>query len=117
VTLRFLTDEDFHGPILNGLLRLVPQADIVRAQDVGLAGEPDPVVLAWAEQHGRIIVTHDATTMPAHAHERLRAGLTVVGVCVVHQSMPVGEAIQELLIAVLCSREDDWLNQVRYIPL
>ena len=45
---RFLTDEDFDGDILDGLVRRMPDLDIVRAQDVGLAGQEDPVILAWA---------------------------------------------------------------------
>jgi hypothetical protein len=114
---RFLTDEDFDGDVLDGLIHRLPDLDIVRVQDVGLAGQEDPVILAWAEQHERIVLTHDRRTMTAHANARLRAGLRVVGVCVVRQLLPVGQAIDELLLMVQCSRKEDWENQVRYLPL
>jgi hypothetical protein len=38
VSLRFLADEDFDNDILRGMLRRLPNLDIVRAQDVGLSG-------------------------------------------------------------------------------
>jgi len=33
---RLLTDENFNGAILRGLVRRLPELDIVRVQDVGL---------------------------------------------------------------------------------
>jgi hypothetical protein len=38
---KLLTDEDFDNRILRGLLRRLPELDIVRVQDVGLGGEHD----------------------------------------------------------------------------
>jgi hypothetical protein len=46
--LRFLVDEDFDNDIMRGMLRQLPTLDIVRAQDVGISGTPDPIVLEWA---------------------------------------------------------------------
>jgi hypothetical protein len=115
--LSFLTDEDFDCDILRGLLRRLPDLDIVRVQDVGLSGKLDPAVLEWATQQGRIILTHDKKTMTAFAFDRLRAGLSFPGVCVVRQSTPIGQAIEELLVVLGCSFPEDWENQVRYVPL
>jgi hypothetical protein len=33
---RLLTDENFNGSILRGLIRRLPKLDVVRIQDVGL---------------------------------------------------------------------------------
>ena len=52
----FLTDEDFNGRILRGLLLRRPGLDVVRVQDVGLQGAPDPAVLEWAAQHPRVLL-------------------------------------------------------------
>jgi hypothetical protein len=41
----FLSDEDFNNRIVRGLLRRFPHLDLVRAQDVGLAGKYDTKVL------------------------------------------------------------------------
>jgi hypothetical protein len=43
----FAADENFDGTIIRGLLKRNPALDIVRIQDVGLAGADDPRVLEW----------------------------------------------------------------------
>jgi len=63
--IRFLADENFNNDIIRGLVRRVPGVDIVRVQDVGLQGKVDRVVLAWAVGEGRIVLTHDLTTLVA----------------------------------------------------
>ncbi|CAN5308213.1 hypothetical protein BH10PLA2_BH10PLA2_15880 [soil metagenome] len=60
---RLLADENFNGDIVRGLLLRQPGLDIVRVQDVDIAGEGDPEVLAWAAANNRIILTHDRATM------------------------------------------------------
>lgn len=45
--LKLVSDENFHGDILRGLYRRRPDLDVLRVQDVGLAGTFDPDVLAW----------------------------------------------------------------------
>ncbi|WOQ17354.1 DUF5615 family PIN-like protein [Raineyella sp. W15-4] len=52
MSVRFLADEDFNRAIVNGLLRLAPETDIVRVQDVGLRTLDDPTILAWAAREG-----------------------------------------------------------------
>ena len=48
--LRLLADENFNGDIVRALLLRQPDLDIVRVQDVGLAGVGDPDILAWAAE-------------------------------------------------------------------
>ena len=67
MSLRFLVDEDFDNDIVRGMLRRLPALDIVRVQDADLSGTPDPIVLAYAAQAGRVVLTHDVSTMTAHA--------------------------------------------------
>lgn len=57
--LRLLADEDFNNQIVRGILRRRPEIDIVRVQDVGLSETDDRVILEWAAQQGRILLTHD----------------------------------------------------------
>jgi predicted nuclease of predicted toxin-antitoxin system len=73
--LRLATDEDFNNRIVRGLLRRQPDLDILRVQDAGLAGKSDEDVLAWAASEGRILITHDVTTMIQTAYDRISAGL------------------------------------------
>lgn len=110
-------DEDLDNRIVRGVLRRNPGLDIVRAQDAGLAGADDPEVLEWAAREGRVLFTHDASTMTGHAYDRVLAGLTMPGLFEVSQSLPVGRAIEEILIVAELSLEGEWVGQVRYLPL
>ncbi len=115
--LRLLIDQDIDQDILRGLLRRIPDLDAMTAYDVGMSEAPDPELLAWAAEAGRILVTHDRRTMPAHAARRLAAGDDIAGVIVVSRRIPISTAIDELEIAVLCSEPEEWQNLVRHIPL
>jgi predicted nuclease of predicted toxin-antitoxin system len=111
----FLTDVNFNGRALRALLRAIPTLDVVRAQDVGLDGADDPTVLEWAAQNGRVLLTHDEKTMPGHAYQRLTAGQRMAGVVIV--AVPIGgRVVADLILMIECSQDDEWENQVRYVP-
>ncbi len=116
-SIRFLADEDFDNDILRGVLRRKPNLDIVRAQDVELGGMEDPTILEWAAQERRIVLTHDVSTMTAIAYARIRDGLAMPGMFAVSQSIPIAQAIADILLLAECSAEGEWENQVRYLPL
>jgi len=115
--LRLLVDQDFDQDILRGLLRRIPDLDSATAYEVGMSKAPDPEILAWAAEVGRVLITHDRRTMPAHAARRLAAGDEIAGVIVVSRRIPISAAIDELEIAVMCSEPEEWQNMVRHIPL
>jgi len=116
--LLFLSDEDFNRRILRGLRRRLPALDVVRVQDVGLISRPDAEVLEWAANENRIILTHDVTTMSKHAFDRVNRALPPMpGVIEVSQDVPIGEAIEELVLIAECSLENEWHNLVIYLPL
>lgn len=116
-TLRFLVDEDFDNDILRGVLRRQPELDIVRPQDVGLSGKQDTVVLDWAAQEGRVLLTHDVSTMKSYAYARILEGLPMPGVFIVGQLLPTGAAIEAILLLANLSLEGEWEGQVRHLPL
>ena len=62
---------------MRGVKRRKPTIDIVRVQDIGLRTEDDEVILDYAVASGRIILTHDAKTMPFHAYHRIEKGLSM----------------------------------------
>lgn len=115
--LRLATDEDFNNRILRGLMRRSPNLDIVRAQDAGLTGRGDVEVLEWAATEGRILLTHDVATMKEYVDERLAAGLPMPGVFELAQDVPIGIAIDEILLLAECSLEGEWEGQIRFLPL
>ena len=115
--LRLAADENFNNDIVRGLLRRKPDLDIVRVQDVGLSGGGDPEVLEWAASDGRVMVTHDVSTLSNHAYDRIEAGRAMPGVFEISATMAVGRAIDDLLLLVECSVDGEWEGQVRYLPL
>ena len=106
--LRLAADENFNGDIVRGLVRRNTNLDIVRVQDVGLSGADDPSVLQWAADQGRIVVTHDISTLAKHAFDRVAAGQPMPGVFEVRSVAPVGQAIDDLILLAECSFDGEF---------
>jgi hypothetical protein len=96
--LPLLADENFNNDILRGVRRRNPKIDIVRVQDEGLSGADDPTILEWAAAAGRVVLTHDVATMARHAYDRARDGKAMPGVFEVSREVPIGVAIEEILV-------------------
>jgi hypothetical protein len=114
---RFAVDENFNNDIVRGVRRRNPAVDLVRVQDAGLSAADDPAILEWAAQSGRILLTHDVATMTRYAYDRVREGKPMPGVFEVGRHMPIGVAIEEIVLLAECSLDDEWEGQVRYLPL
>lgn len=114
--IRLAADENFNGHIVRGLLRRHPNLDILRVQDTGVSEADDPTVLEWAAREGRVLITHDVNTIPRFAYERVLAGKPMPGIFEVSDSLPIGRAIEDLLLIVECSEEGAWEGQIVYIP-
>ena len=115
--IKFATDEDFNNRILRGLLRRQPDLDMVRIQDTHLSGADDLVVLEWAFDEQRVLLTHDVSTMAAYAYELMRVGASIAGLIEVPQSMPIGKAIDDIVTIAMCSTAEEIANQVQFLPL
>lgn len=114
---RFLADENIDPDLVLGLRRQDDDVDIVRVQDVGLRTAEDPVILQWAADHGRILISHDRRTIPAFAAERLAAGLAMPGVILLRSTLPLTDAIQQLAVVAGASDAAEWVDQIAYLPL
>jgi hypothetical protein len=115
--LKLAADENFNSDIVRGVRRLSAEVDFVRVQDVGLGGTDDHTILAWAASEGRVLFTRDFSTMIGFAHERVIRGELMSGPFVVRSNAQVKEIIEEILLIALASTADEWVNQVRYLPL
>lgn len=115
--LRLIADENFNKAIVTGLRRLLPDLDIVLATEIGLVQTDDRLIPEWAASNQRILVTHDARTIPGYAYERVTAGLPLPGVFVVPSRLPVGRAVDELVIVTTCSDEREWDYRVIFLPM
>ena len=115
--IRFLADADLNEGIVAGCLRREPTMDFLYANEMNLVGVPDPEVLALAAEQDRILVSHDFQTMPRHFGDFLQAGGSSPGVLVVPQSLPIGEAIEELVLIWGASDAEEWENRILRIPM
>jgi hypothetical protein len=114
---RVVTDFDFNGRIVRGVLRLRPGFDLIRAQDTGLAEDtPDPDLLEWAAANDRIVLTHDRNTMTGFARDRVAAGLPMPGVIVANDRAPIGQLIDDLAALDGASDHTEWANRIEFLP-
>jgi hypothetical protein len=55
--------------------------------------------------------------MPKFAYNRVRAGQSMPGVFLVSDLMPLGQAIDEILLALECLPPEECKDVVRFFPL
>jgi hypothetical protein len=113
---RFQADADLNQIIVAAVLRKDPRVDFRTAALASLTGLSDGEVLALAAAEGRILVTHDAKTMPRHFADFIRSSASA-GVIVVPQHLPVSTVAAELLLVASATSSEDWTNRICYLPL
>jgi hypothetical protein len=114
--LKLIADENCDNQIVRGLLRRNPKLDIVRVQDVGLSGIDDPKILAWAAETNRVLLTHDVATITHYAYERIEQNLPMAGVIEIPMGASIGRTIEDILLLMECSSEDEVQGQIHYLP-
>jgi hypothetical protein len=117
---RFLTDEDFNLSVVTGLRRVRPQMDLLTLRNAGMLRAPDPVLLAYAKERERILLSHDVQTLPNHFAAflmSLPAGEHSPGLILVPQETPIGAAIQWILEIWEASRHEEWRDLPTHLPL
>jgi hypothetical protein len=115
--IRLLADQNFNARILKGLVRREAAIDVLHVRDIGLSAGTDPVILERAALEGRVLLTHDGQTIPGFAYARVAAGEPMPGVFFVSKKLPIGQAIDEILLAVHCLDPDECKDIVKYFPL
>jgi hypothetical protein len=75
----------------------------------------DVAILGVAAEEGRVVVSHDISTMPA-ALARFRRQAHGPGVLLVPQSTRVAVAIQQLELVWELSEASEWQDRICYLP-
>jgi len=114
--MNILFDQNFNYRILHGLVKKIPTLNFVTTQELSKEREEDSELIDWATKENRVILTHDINTFPKFAYAKIAKGEKTVGVLIVPQDMPIGEAINELEIIITCSLENEFENRVEYLP-
>jgi hypothetical protein len=117
--LRYLLDEHVKSVLFRGLKRWARDLIVWRISDPGAPGPntPDPELLAWYDSHGFILVTNNRSTVPVHLAEHLAAVGHVPGIFMLNPELSIGDTIQEPIDAAYASLEDEYRDQIRYLPL
>ena len=95
--LTLLADENVNPAIVAQVRLHIPSVDFIHVGDVGLAQTPDPIILEWAAANGRIVVTHDKSTMRPFAERRVSNGLPMPGLFVLHDRLSPGAKVRGLI--------------------
>jgi hypothetical protein len=114
--MRFIADENFDARIIKALRVRFNELDIITVQELGLIETDDPIILEVAGQYSRILLTHDAKTMPMYAYERMRNALPMPGLIVVHDQTPLNRAIEDMSLILGAGQPKDFENQVIFVP-
>ena len=82
----------------------------------GFRESPDPDLLAWAAENGRVILTHDAETLAGFAHARVQAGEPMCGVIEVRLGGAMRRIVDDVLLVVELAREDEIAGKIVFVP-
>ena len=113
---RFLADEDFRFDIVRALRAVDERIEIMTVPELSLRGVNDAGVLELAAETGRIVLTHDRTTMTAAATVRMTAHAGFPGLIVVPQRVQTAVLVEQMRMIVHCSDATEWVNVISYLP-
>ena len=116
---RYLIDENLSPAYHTQLLDREPTLTILRVGDVSAParGTQDPEILKWCERNNFILVTNDPNTIPKHLLDHLSAGHHVPGIIIVNSNVPTGTILDDLILIAGASNEDEYIDQIVFIPL
>ncbi len=113
--LRFQADNDLDQRIVVATKRLDAAIDFQTAPAAQLHDLDDEQVLALAAEQGRVLISHDRHTMPAH-FEKFVQTRTSPGVIIVSRRLPIGRAAEWLHLLWAASEAEEYVNAVYSLP-
>ena len=116
MSIRLQADKDLRYAILTGVRRREPAIDFQSAVEGDLDGLSDPEVLELAAISGRVVVSHDRSTMIDHFNDRLKQGRSTPGLLVVSQGTPIGLVVESIVYAWALLDESELRDAVLHLP-
>jgi hypothetical protein len=114
--IRYQADNDVAPALVYGVQQRNSAIDFQTAQVAQLDGVLDPEVLAKASTDGRLLVTHDRSTMPQHFADFVSNNNFCPGVFLIAQDFPMGRAIEELVLIWETSEAEEWYGSIVHVP-
>ena len=112
---RFQADADLNHIILLAVLRRAPEVDFQSAVTAQLEGMTDEAVLSIAQREGRVLVSHDQSTMPQHFSAFIQ-DRSSPGLLIVPQHLPSASIAEELLLIWHATDAEEWINRMCWLP-
>lgn len=113
--IRFQADNDLDQRIVVATRRLNPAIDFQTALALDLHGVPDENVLLLSANEGRVLVSHDRSTMPGHFGNFI-ANQDSPGVIIVSDQITIGQAAEWLRLIWEASEAEEYVNVLYYVP-
>jgi len=67
--------------------------------------------------NNRVVLSHDVHIMETQAAARLLAGKPMPSLFLIDQYLPIGRAIDEIVLIAACSRDDEWNGAIEHLPI
>ena len=94
--IRFIADKGFDGPVIAGVRRRHTHVQIQTIQELGMSGTSDPEILAWATERDLVVLSRDVNTLKAYGEDRIRRGVPLSGLLLVHDRMSRAVIIDQI---------------------
>ena len=116
---RYLIDENISGIYRTQLLHHEPSLTVLMIGDEGAParGTSDPEILHWCERNDFNLITNNRRSMPQHLDDHLTAGHHVPGIFTINLNVSIGLIIEQIILIAGASHEDEFLDQIIYVPL
>src|SRR5262245_38574813 len=120
--MRFLLDEHLRGTLWAAVqthnAKGINPLEVVRVGDsLDLPlGSTDPAILLWAETNGRLLVSHDYSTMPGHLTKHLLSGQHSPGVLLLRPGVSPGQIVFHLALIAYAGDPAVYQDRFEFIP-
>ena len=116
---RYLLDEHIPPIYRTQLLYHEPSLTVLSVgdKDAPARSTSDPEILHWCERNDFNLITNNRESMPQHLDDHLAAGHHVPGIFTVNLKVSMGLIIEQIILIAGASHEDEFLDQIVYVPL
>ncbi len=111
----FQADADLDEDIIWGVKRAEPMIDFQTADEAGIRGLEDSVVLKTAANENRILISHDRRTMPRHFADFI-LNQTSPSIFIISQGARISRVIDDIILIRFASEPEDWVNTIADLP-
>ena len=74
-------------------------------------------MLEWSANEGRVLLTHDISTVVGLAFERVVPGKPMTGVVAVPARLSTGVVVDDVLLLAIAGAGSEWDGRVVFLPL